>query len=360
MKIQQWLETTMRFFVFLTFILWAGKSAHSCEIEFHPPLVFVEFGGSATANCDASLCSNIAGIGWESQYGGTGLVDGKSTLNVTLKNVKEWNTKPQCYVVFSNDAQITKNLPITVYKMPKKVSMPKPISPMKATGPGYVLHCDVEDVAPANRLIITWYKGNEMIYEQNREGHNPLPVNESLQTTVNVVAEDHGKEVWCEARLNFSPAKQSPPPMRSVSHVLTVFYPPNFTEPKNETLEISFGKTISLNCTATGNPTPVYSWHFADPTQEGIQKQNVTGPILTEDFRVSGVYSCTASNAAGETTKYFNINKPSSNWTTLTVILAVFATLGAVLFIGGAIFMTQNGTFSFQRGIYRPTSTSPI
>ncbi|XP_047212656.1 vascular cell adhesion protein 1-like [Girardinichthys multiradiatus] len=360
MKMQQWLKTTMRFFVFLIFIVWTGKSAHSCKIEFHPPLVFVKFGGSTIANCDASLCSNVEGIGWESPFGGTGLVEGLSTLNVNLQNVKEWNTKPQCYIVLSDDTQMSENLPITVYKMPKKVSMPKPISPMKATGPGYVLQCDVEDVAPANRLIITLYKGNETIYEQNPKGEDLLPVNKSLQTTVNVVAEDHGKEVWCEARLNFSPAEQSPPPMRSESHVLTVYYPPTFTEPKNETLEISFGKTISLNCSATGNPTPVYSWHFADPTQEGIQKQNVTGPILTEDFRVSGVYSCTASNAAGGTTKYFNINKPSRNWTTIAIILAVFLTLGAVLFIGGAIFVTKNGTFSFQRGIYRLTSTGPI
>ncbi|XP_015227570.1 PREDICTED: intercellular adhesion molecule 3 isoform X5 [Cyprinodon variegatus] len=296
----------MRLFMLVTFILFSGKSAHSCEIRFNPPKVFVKYGGSAAASCYISQCNDIAGMGWESSFGGTGLKEGISTLNTTFDKVTDWNVDPKCFVSFLNDEQIPKKLPFTVYKMPDKVSMSKPKDPMRATS-SYDLQCDIKDVAPANSLVIRWYKGNKIIHEQKSTRQDRSPFDETFTTTLKVAVEDNGEEVWCEARLKFVPEEQSPPPKRSEAHVLTVFYPPCFIKPQSEMLSICTSSKSSLNCTAIGNPTPVYSWTFTGTTQEGIQEKNETGPVLTLESQLPGVYSCTATNAVGKTTKYFHL-----------------------------------------------------
>ncbi|XP_023204790.1 intercellular adhesion molecule 3 [Xiphophorus maculatus] len=339
----------MRLFLFFAFMIYAGKRAHGCEIKFTPPMVYVVFGGSTSANC-RTTCNNTDGIGWESSFGGTGLIEGRSTLDVNLVKVNDWSTEPKCYTVYSDGTQDILALPITIYKMPKKVFMPKPPTLM-ADSEYHLLQCSVFDVAPVNRLVISWHKGDEMVYEQKLEGTDRRPVNKSVEATVDIVAEDNGKKVWCEAKLDL-PAEQSPQPMQSELHELTVYYPPTFTEPKNETLENVVGTKISLNCTATGNPTPVYKWNFADPTLKGMQGQNATGSIFTLEFRTPVVYKCVASNAAGERTKYFHLDKPEGNYTTMGVLLGVFLTLAAVIIIIGAIFVSRNGLCTIPRNIY--------
>ncbi|XP_054892025.1 vascular cell adhesion protein 1-like [Poeciliopsis prolifica] len=340
----------MRFFLFFACVIHAGNWAHGCEIKFTPPMVYVEFGGSTSANCKA-LCNNTEGIGWESSFGGTGLKQGLTTLDVNLKDVNDWNTAPKCYILLSNGVQDIVPLPITVYKMPKKVFMSKPPSPLMADNEYHLLKCSVHDVAPVNRLVISWHKGDKMVYEMKFEGADRRPVNKSVETTIIIDAEDNGKKVWCEVKLDF-PADQRPQPMQSEKHELTVYYPPTFTEPENETLENVVGTKISLNCTATGNPTPVYKWDFADSTLKGMPKQNATGSIFTLDFRTPVVYKCVASNAAGERTKYFHLNQPEGNYTTMAALLGVFLTLGAVIIIIGAIFVTRNGSCALPRTIY--------
>ncbi|PWA17618.1 hypothetical protein CCH79_00008177 [Gambusia affinis] len=296
--------------------------AHGCETVFTPPMVYVKFGGSASANC-RTTCNNTDGIGWESSFGGTGLIEGLSTLDVNLSNVNDWMTAPKCYIAYSNE-------------MPEKVFMPKPPTPLIADGEYHLLQCSVHDVAPVNRLHISWHKGDEIFYEQSFEGIDRRPANKSVETTVEIVAEDNGKKVWCEARLDL-PAEQNKP---------------NFTEPENETLENVVGAKISLNCTATGNPTPVYKWHFSEPTLEGMQEQNATGSIFTLDFRTPVVYKCVASNVAGERIKYFHLNKPAGNCTTMAVLLGVFLTLGVVIIIIGGVFGTRSGSCAIPRTIY--------
>ncbi|XP_043955517.1 uncharacterized protein LOC122821547 [Gambusia affinis] len=347
----------MRLFLFFAFMIYAGKRAHGCETVFTPPMVYVKFGGSASANC-RTTCNNTDGIGWESSFGGTGLIEGLSTLDVNLSNVNDWMTAPKCYIAYSNGEQHIVPLPITIYKMPEKVFMPKPPTPLIADGEYHLLQCSVHDVAPVNRLHISWHKGDEIFYEQSFEGIDRRPANKSVETTVEIVAEDNGKKVWCEARLDL-PAEQSPQPMKSELHVLTVYYKPNFTEPENETLENVVGAKISLNCTATGNPTPVYKWHFSEPTLEGMQEQNATGSIFTLDFRTPVVYKCVASNVAGERIKYFHLNKPEGNCNTRKALLGVFLTLGVVIIIIGGVFGTRSGSCAIPRTIYQPPPSSP-
>ena len=83
--------------------------------------------------------------------------------------------------------------------------------------------------------------------------------------------------------------------------VLSSLVPPTFLSPEPEVLELTLGAEISLNCTAIGNPTPVYSWQSSHPTQERMEDE----AVLTFSSLVPGTYICTASNALDKKSKQF-------------------------------------------------------
>lgn len=86
---------------------------------------------------------------------------------------------------------------------------------------------------------------------------------------------------------------------------------PTFAEPYNETLELTPNTNVTLNCKATGNPSPLYSWRFAPSTQVEMQNHDGIMSILTPEE--SGIYSCTASNELGQTTKHFTVLEAKGN-----------------------------------------------
>ncbi|KAI9539402.1 hypothetical protein NQZ68_005482 [Dissostichus eleginoides] len=150
----------------------------------------------------------------------------------------------------------------------------------------------------------------------------------------------------------FSPPVQSLPKIQSKPQKLIVLYSPTFTTPENETFELSARNTIILNCTATGNPMPVYSWGFAHPIQQMKKNRNDSQLILTPSNRLPGTYNCTASNTQGSSTKYFTVIEVPRNRTTFAALVGGFVFLGAVLFIGGLLFVKPDGTFSFSKAGY--------
>lgn len=88
--------------------------------------------------------------------------------------------------------------------------------------------------------------------------------------------------------------------------------PPVFTMPENETLKLPAGGKIILNCTAAGNPVPVYSWRSPHSVQRKNRDQNENEPILTPSFQLPGTYTCTVSNSLGNKTKYFTVMEAAS------------------------------------------------
>ncbi|KAK5856115.1 hypothetical protein PBY51_007734 [Eleginops maclovinus] len=145
-----------------------------------------------------------------------------------------------------------------------------------------------------------------------------------------------------------------PNPMGPMSklHKLIVLYSPVFAKPENETLELTAQSKIILNCTATGNPMPVYSWGFAHPMQLTEKNPNDSQPILTPSIQLPGTYNCTVSNTQGSSTKYFTVNEPPSNHTTFAAVVGGFVFLGAGIFICGLLFVRPDGSFSFSKAGY--------
>lgn len=83
--------------------------------------------------------------------------------------------------------------------------------------------------------------------------------------------------------------------------VLFFLVPPTFLSPEPESLDLIEGTEITLNCTATGNPTPVYSWQSSHPIQETMEDE----AVLTSSSLLPGTYTCTASNTLEKKSKQF-------------------------------------------------------
>lgn len=108
---------------------------------------------------------------------------------------------------------------------------------------------------------------------------------------------------------------------------------------------------------------PAYSWHVPHPIQQSKEDQNENQPILTLSIQLPGTYNCTVANIRGTKTKYFTVIKATRDQTTFAALVGVFAALGVLLLIGGAFFVTPEGTFSFSRGGYlrgHPASSGPV
>lgn len=77
--------------------------------------------------------------------------------------------------------------------------------------------------------------------------------------------------------------------------------PPTFLSPEPEILDSIPGGEIILNCTATGNPTPIYSWQSSTPMQERVENE----ATVTSSSLLPGTYTCTASNTLEKKSKQF-------------------------------------------------------
>lgn len=87
-------------------------------------------------------------------------------------------------------------------------------------------------------------------------------------------------------------------------HLIPVIFalvPPMFLSPEPEVLDLIVGADITLNCTATGNPTPVYSWQSSNPIQERMEDE----AALTSPSLLPGTYTCSASNTLEKKSKQF-------------------------------------------------------
>lgn len=338
----------MWFFVLGGLIAFTGKPvSSSCPVEIRPSEAVVKFGDPLIANCSSSS-NQTASMGWEVSAGGTGLLYGYTSIALNITSVTDWKIKPQCFINLNDGYQCFHELPVTVYRMPDSVSLAQPHETVMLEGQEYNVQCSIINVAPVRNLSVQWYKGNKVFHVDNAFDETPLPVNKISVTNHVAHRDDDGAQIWCEAKL-----LQDLPPVRSESQKMIVLYAPVFHEPENKTVEIGGRSKMTLNCTAAGNPAPVYSWRFPHAIQ-GTKDENENQPVLTPSFELPGTYTCTARNAQGSRTKYFTVTQAKRNYTTIAALIGVFASLGALLFIVGLLTVTPQGTFSFSNTGYLP------
>ncbi|XP_056143562.1 hemicentin-1 [Lampris incognitus] len=287
-------------------VAFPGEPVTGILLELSPPSVVVRYGDPVTINCSTSSTDG-QGMGWEASVGGTALEKGTTFVIWTVKALEEWTVAPACYITLQNGRQHVEMPPVTLYKMPDKVSVsqPLPLGPM-AEGFMHRLHCEISEVAPLKNLVVTWHKGNEVVKKESYDSPVKTPLNASSTYNFFPRREDNGAQMFCKAQMNLGPLGPSPSPMMSSEpHDMLVYYPPTLLDPEPETLDLAVSNTVVLNCTAVGNPTPAYSWSPPSATQGKMEDQ----AVLSSSSLPQGTYNCTTSNAAGNSTKQFIVIK---------------------------------------------------
>ncbi|XP_064170273.1 hemicentin-2 isoform X2 [Anguilla rostrata] len=85
---------------------------------------------------------------------------------------------------------------------------------------------------------------------------------------------------------------------------LVLYNSPFFYSPDDETLEVTEGEGVPLNCSAQGNPLPAYSWSSPLNQEEKTSQTQITSTSLTPGAHS---YTCTASNQLGQQSKKFTV-----------------------------------------------------
>ncbi|KAK9535265.1 hypothetical protein VZT92_007656 [Zoarces viviparus] len=267
-------------------------------LSLDPPEVLAKYGESVTVNC-SSAEDDHDGMYW--RVGDREFPEESLSLNVT-----DWNVTAECILKLNNTRYCSKDLIITVYKNPETVIV-FPIKHEPAVeGREYELQCDVVEVAPIQRLTVTWYRGNETIRtDYSTQNKTKIPVSESFTLAANFSRGETGTQVRCEAQLDFG-QHGSPPPVISNVHTVFVHYAPELKN-KTEDVYVHEGDDVTLYCEAEGNPAPAFNWSL-----DGVNLMKSTN-YLNITRATSAIYSCTATNKLGRTTKQIHVHVMEMN-----------------------------------------------
>ncbi|XP_028267964.1 hemicentin-2 [Parambassis ranga] len=343
--------------------VYSGKPVSaSCPLRLNPTIAEVKFGDTLSANC-SSLSDQTDGMGWESSHGGVDLQDKVTSVLLHIAKVNVWTIESTCFINLNDGSQCTQKLPITIYKMPDSVSIshPSEMDPM-VEGERYLMQCNIVNVAPVSRVFVYWYKNDKQIHSEVFNASKPSPENKTSIFSLTAHRDDNGAKIWCEAKLGLQTVRENISKKSSELQV-TVLYSPAFTKAENETVELPSNDEMTLNCTASGNPKPTYSWRLPNPVQKTIKDEIVNESLLTPSFQLPGIYACTASNSQGTSTKYFTVVPANRDRTTFAAIIGGFVSLGVVIAIAGLVLVKPDGTFSVNKGGYlsgQPTSSGVV
>ncbi|XP_062388829.1 intercellular adhesion molecule 5 isoform X2 [Sardina pilchardus] len=198
----------------LTITVYSG-----CPIVISPPSLVVKYGDSASADCRALIPHN--GIGWNSTLGPVSKVQGVQPVSWSVEKLTEWSVKPKC-LIDTDDGLCYKDLSVTVYQMPSKITLTSNHTGKMTAGQFYFFTCHIQDVAPVQNLKVNWLKGeNYVLPEQSKDqGIGEGPHNLTFDLRIQPTASDDGEKYRCEARLDLGPV--SPPVVKSDQYVITI------------------------------------------------------------------------------------------------------------------------------------------
>ncbi|XP_038837967.1 cell adhesion molecule 3-like [Salvelinus namaycush] len=274
-----------------------------------PARLVVKYGDPASAKCTSDTPVEM---GWETTQGGTGLTDKEvKFLNWRVDSVTDWTNNPKC---FTEGGQCAKQLDITVYKLPDRVSFSyrKYPDPM-VEGDQYLLQCLVQNIAPIGSLRVTFYKVNttgeqtELDTQPKSKNDIKTPGNGTYTLDFTPSRDDDGAQLCCSAMLDLGPEGPQPPPVMESDRLnINVHYKPQIIMSPGCFMSITEGDTLSLNCSAKGNPAPSYDWllpQSAPNTMEGRSVVTITNMVKSH----SGEYTCNATNPLGHSTWTVNV-----------------------------------------------------
>ncbi|KAM9784161.1 hemicentin-1-like isoform 3-T3 [Syngnathus typhle] len=250
--------------------MFCSVSGDGCSLILKPARAVVGFGESVSVSCEATRPVRV--LGWESAISAAHTQRGPS-VQWKVDSLIDWIEEPICYgVFFSAPRQCEEKLNLVLYKSPDSVT----ITVVNHTGP--MVAGKEYQLLFSSILVITPSQA------------------------------DDGVRYSCVAELELGPEGPQPPlTVTSVPLRASVYFPPTFQSPEAEIVDVPEGGETTLNCTAAGNPAPVYSWQpEPEPKREDDQQA-----VLASSLLLPGTYTCTASNVLGKKTKQFTVKAKS-------------------------------------------------
>uniref|UniRef100_A0A8C6U252 Ig-like domain-containing protein n=1 Tax=Neogobius melanostomus TaxID=47308 RepID=A0A8C6U252_9GOBI len=246
----------------------------SCPLVMTPSSVVVQYGDAFTVECN-STTDQKEGMGWESNYKGTGLIEADH-VQLNSEKVDRWAIQSQCYVNLNNGTQCSEYLPITVYKMPDSVSiLHENTKQPLVEHQDYGFECAVANVAPVKKVLVTWIKdNNSTVKECLTEESNEKPGNCRSDFTLSAQKTDNGGTLMCEAKFDFGPMGPNLQPIRSPVMDLQVLckyfdHVSKFSSDPSELVQ-EFGASTSVNCTTTADGHRGLYWTYGSEKQDNV------------------------------------------------------------------------------------------
>uniref|UniRef100_A0A672IV64 Si:ch211-66e2.5 n=1 Tax=Salarias fasciatus TaxID=181472 RepID=A0A672IV64_SALFA len=263
-------------------------SGEGCSLVLKPSRVVVGFGEPVSVSCEATRPVRV--LGWESAISASHTQEDRS-VQWKVDSLIDWIEEPICYgVFFTAPRQCEEKLNLVLYKTPDSVSI-KQVNHTGSMieGKEYQLLCEVQNIAPVQYLTLRWYRGQTEVYNHSfSDLTSSSPVQVSSILVVTPTKAENGAQYKCVAELELGPEGPQPPPTVA-------------SEPLNAS--VYSGAEVTLNCTATGNPAPVYSWQSSSPMQERMEEE----AVVTSSSLLPGTYTCTASNTLEKKSKQFTV-----------------------------------------------------
>ncbi|XP_038836952.1 intercellular adhesion molecule 5 isoform X1 [Salvelinus namaycush] len=125
--------------------------------------------------------------------------------------------------------------------------------------------------------------------------------------------------------------------------VINVLYAPEFLL-GNDTVEVSAGSDVSLNCSAEGNPPPEMKWN--DTAARSV-KLSTEGRQRTVRITTAGIYICTATNIFGTVTRRTTVTIKGGSTIIFWVIALVFLVIALVVLKVFCMWKKRQGYYNF-------------
>ncbi|XP_070973857.1 vascular cell adhesion protein 1-like [Oncorhynchus clarkii lewisi] len=292
---------------FALWIVLLPTAASKFVLNLTPKHPMARVGDSLVLKCKASGCAEAVTFTWSSLIDRSlyGKTETNGTVSLQIFNplgIHHINTvvcKATCRTKGEDTQNAQTSTKVNVYALPKDPTISR--SDLLTEGQESNLTCTVPDVYPAERLIIEWLLGDEVLLKQDEHLE--------VQTVTSVLkyrptAQNNGQNVTCRATLDIGIDKRT---RETVASMTVQYSPRNITISENT--QVKIGDGFTLTCRAEGSPEPTVLWRKLD--QDGrsvVAGEGATLLVEEASWSHGGEYECVAHNVVGNLTAHMTVN----------------------------------------------------